>query len=1077
MNIKVKRLLLLALLLGTTQIKAQQTTNLQLPVILPPAPNAAELGKYGNIPINHSTGSVNYNIPLLNVASGALKVNLSVAYNSGGIKVDQIASRAGMGWVLDAGGVINRTVYGDRDETALTAPIPEDVTFNTPEVISFLDRATLNKDKYDTQPDVFSFNFNGYSGKFILKPDDKTKVVFLSASNLKVQTNFNGLLGTGWTIKVIDPNGISYYFGGSTATEKSRTQNSGQGCGKTYDLGVENAWYLNKIEDLNGDNIVLSYLPVQITYYASASQTRVEPTPETRIAYIFNPTNGTTIYAPPGSQSNCITTILNTGVILDKIVTSKGAQAQFTYITRRDVEGDKLISKIEYGLVGKPFSKTFNFNYNEVLSDLSYSGAYSNGQLNYRPYLMDLTEWSEGLTTSKKHEFHYYNANALPPRLSYSQDHFGFFNGKSNFGFLPRPPMGGIFSYTPADRECNGNYAHYGMLSKVIYPTGGTDSLLYEANTIQEYISEHTVPKPFSVGLEVTGTGIKTSGIVTKTFPSDGKLIIGLYSSYSGVGVDDRIHQIVTLTIKELPSMVIKFEKRLLLDEMYRDSIALTPGNYEATLMADGQASLGNAYINGTYGTNIIPASSSVKVSGGARVKQVLTYDPVSNVNNVKSYYYNKYLQPTVSSGVLLKPQNNYFSMLEMRVTDPSNTISMFCAYHQASSNGDVSLFSNDGNHLLYTDVTVSDGTDFSNGATYYQYEINKERPSRIVRGGDVPFKPYDISGLPSVLERYQLVYKSGSPQPLKLKETFMTYKKILSETYVAYQGEKNYDVSAGGEAPYDLATYDVNSFWNYNDSTKVVTYDTQGINPATVITANLYQNPAHLQLTETNNNSSDGKKVIKRLLYPHEMVSSAQDPTGVYAAMIAKNKIAPVVEEKELNVAVVTDLKRTNYYQPYPNIFAAQSIATFNPVLNSNETRIKFNKYNAKGNVLNVSVEEGTKIGYLWSYNHQFPIAEIKGADQAQIEAALTVTAIDNFANLVAPDKTAIDNFLAPLKTAVPAAHISTFVYDPLKGLISQTDAKGMVTYYEYDSFQRLKTIKDHNQHIIKNYEYYYKP
>lgn len=1060
--------MLLALLLGTTQIKAQQTTNVQLPKILPPAPNAAELGKYGNIPINNSTGSVNYNIPLLNIASGVLKINLSLAYNSGGIKVDQIASRAGLGWVLDAGGVINRTVYGDRDETALIAPVPADISSNTPEVVSFLDRATLNKDQYDTQPDVFSFNFNGYSGKFILKPDDKSKVVFLSASNLKVQTNFNGSLGTGWTIKVIDANGVSYYFGGSVATEKSRTQNSGQGCGRTYDIGVENAWYLNKIEDLNGDNIVFTYLPVQITYYASASQIKVEPTKETRM---------TTGNFPPGYQTNCVTTILNTGVILDKIVTSKGTQAQFTYRSRIDVDGDKLISKIEYGLVGKPYVKTFNFNYNEVLSNSNASTAYSNIQCNYRPYLTNLIEWSEGLTTSKKHQFNYYNAAGLPPRLSYAQDHFGFYNGTGNSGFLPAPPMGGIFSYTPADRKSYGNYANYGMLSKVIYPTGGTDSLIYEPNTIQEYIAERTEPKPFGFGLEVQGTGLKVPGVVTQTFSSDGMLHFSLSSSYSGVGVNDLIHQIVTLTIKKLPSMEIQLDKRLHLDEFYRDSLSLLPGNYEATLTADGEASLGYVYFTGSYGTRVVPASSNVKVSGGARVMQVLTYDPVSNVNNVESYHYNKYLQPAVSSGVLLKPDNNYFSMIEMKVINPETTVPMFLGYHQASSNGDVSLFSNDGNHLLYTDVTVSDGTDFSNGATYYQYEVNKERPSRIIRGGDIPFKPYDISGLPSVLEKYQLVYKSGSTQPVKLKETFMTYKKILNETFVAYQGEKNYDVIDGGEAPYDLATYDVNSFWNYNDSTKVVTYDTQGVNPATVITANLYQNPAHLQLTESNSNSSDGKKNIKKMLYPHEMVSSGQDPTGVYAAMIAKNKIAPVVEEKELNVAVVTDLKRTNYYQPYTNIFTAQSIATFNPVLNSNETRIKFNKYSAKGNVLNVSVEEGAKIGYLWSYNHQFPIAEIKGADQAQIEAALTVAAIDNFANVIAPDKTAIDNFLAPLRTALPAVHISTFVYDPLKGLISQTDAKGMVTYYEYDSFQRLKTIKDHNQHIIKNYEYYYKP
>lgn len=236
------------------------------PAILPPSPNAAELGRVGNIPIDYSTGAINYNIPMLSITSGKLKLDVNLRYSAGGIKVDQIASRAGLGWVLEAGGVINRTVYGDPDEKSLYVNAPANLNANTQEVRDFLERVSRNKDGYDTQPDIFSFNFAGHAGKFILNPADKSQVIFISRSNLKVVTNFNHIQGNGWTLKVIDPNGVSYYFGGTVATEKSRNSNSGSNCGRTYDTGIETAWYLNKIEDVNGDQLLLNYLPCNFSY-------------------------------------------------------------------------------------------------------------------------------------------------------------------------------------------------------------------------------------------------------------------------------------------------------------------------------------------------------------------------------------------------------------------------------------------------------------------------------------------------------------------------------------------------------------------------------------------------------------------------------------------------------------------------------------------------------------------------------------------------------------------------------------------------------------------------------------------
>jgi len=50
------------------------------------------------------------------IESGRITVPIGLSYHGSGIKVDEIASRTGIGWVLNTGGVVTRTVKGYADE-------------------------------------------------------------------------------------------------------------------------------------------------------------------------------------------------------------------------------------------------------------------------------------------------------------------------------------------------------------------------------------------------------------------------------------------------------------------------------------------------------------------------------------------------------------------------------------------------------------------------------------------------------------------------------------------------------------------------------------------------------------------------------------------------------------------------------------------------------------------------------------------------------------------------------------------------------------------------------------------------
>ena len=80
------------------------------------SPNAAELGKYGKIPVSYFNGLPNISVPLTELKARGYTLPIYLSYHASGNKPDQHPGWVGLGWSLHAGGCINRVVNGMKDE-------------------------------------------------------------------------------------------------------------------------------------------------------------------------------------------------------------------------------------------------------------------------------------------------------------------------------------------------------------------------------------------------------------------------------------------------------------------------------------------------------------------------------------------------------------------------------------------------------------------------------------------------------------------------------------------------------------------------------------------------------------------------------------------------------------------------------------------------------------------------------------------------------------------------------------------------------------------------------------------------
>jgi hypothetical protein len=213
--------------------------------IIPPTPDAASLGKYGDYPVSLATGLVDITIPLFEICTKRIKLPITLSYHTSGIKVEEIASSVGLGWVLNAGGCIAVTVKDKPD--IVSSSYMKASSYIDNNLTNSYNNATLYDMGFsDNESDIYSYNFNGHSGQFYY--NNKDEIIQLTKDGLQIER-------VGLEYKITTQDGILYKF---KETELSYINKGQQAYSSIY--------YLNKIVDLmNGDEIIFSYKRIHAT--------------------------------------------------------------------------------------------------------------------------------------------------------------------------------------------------------------------------------------------------------------------------------------------------------------------------------------------------------------------------------------------------------------------------------------------------------------------------------------------------------------------------------------------------------------------------------------------------------------------------------------------------------------------------------------------------------------------------------------------------------------------------------------------------------------------------------------------
>lgn len=1030
-----------------------------LEIALPVEPTTASLGKYGVFPVDYSTGLVPIKIPLFVIKNGDIEQPIELSYHGGGIKVAEESTWVGLGWNLNWGGIITRTMNGFPDEEEIT-PVPDaniiraQMVANHNTTNNLIDYDNLNKARtpdLSSKPDLYHYNFGNYAGTFII------------VNSVIRPISYNAVTGT--LNNVVAPDGTTYKFSVSENTVLIRKLMPQ----KNYGSG----FYIDKIISPNKtDTISYTYQPDGVytailqSFYQGLVSTKARP------LVLGNPSP-----SPVQEHDIQVLPLSNEQVTTQKVNSKKpeyivfsGGRVTFNLGERLDIPGLKKLDNI---VIEKKEGSAYS-----VVKAIKFYYSYFNsaGNVDYIRLCLDSVAEFPSLQSVEKKliaKFEYYGNKSLPSKKSYASDFWGFYNGKSNNSPIPTtsfPP----YTFGSADKNPDENYAQYGTIKSIAYPTKGKTEFIWEGNKI----NYNSVPgsSPFvkkdamlffnpvsDVLCSNSPAPLLTKSITIHSY-IDQPIVINYYLYQKDIL--DPIH-------KRRDKGEITFNDQILTNYLSRDAspkkiyIRLAKNeDYTFTIKTNCSNVEGSVWFS-YNGYNPNADANIAYPFAGIRIREIKNYDTDNKLLTQKKY---EYVDPSgKSSGILThnKPISYYKRTTLFDEGSEGNSIYSYTIEKDLVYSNQYSGMEADNFMYEYVkEFHVDYSQNNAEGYTIYQFSKASDR----FYNADIPI--INQSHLRGRLIN-QRDYKRTATGFELVRETQNEYTQDNRISYKAkgFAMSQNYEFtspialvhglnwsSIDQTLIFDPVNYEYSCDWIYLKKSTVRDYTA----PATftnTVTEYLYNNLKHLQPNEIKITTSTEDIQKIRILYPSDI------NTGIFIEMTNNNMLTYPVDTKKyiLRTGQADKLIDGEYNLYEKNSYNHIILKKVSEYLPSGALNDLFEyKYNAKGRVVEVIGTDRVPQSIYWDALNIYPIVRAKNMSYETLSNAV---------------KTNFSPFTFPTSPVCAGAQVTTYTYKPLVGMTSKTNPNGVTTYYEYDLFGRLKYVKDHNGKIIEQYDYHYKP
>lgn len=1155
------------------------------------APNTAALDKFTEYPVDIYTGLPQIGVPLYEIKLKGISVPVTLSYHSSGIQIDDVSSNVGMGWALSAGGSISIHKNGILDEISgyglqhpeyqkvknsglqsgytgsIVSCILLEAVEDKTELYSGGDIAYLRgigRGQDDSEADMYSFNYGGRSGKFFEDQDGVFRTI--PYSMLKIERVVQSGVVLGYT--VTDETGIKYEFLLRETIYSSITNSCNPNAlpEPGYSAWSRN-YSLTKITTPFGETVRF--------YYSTTSNNRYNPATNSR-AKFFSQTlcgslnaNGLGYYYQCGTAS----TTASYENFIDSIISSDHAGIYFSYssATRKDLPGSKILSGITVkNRLNNETIKSYALTHDYYLS----TSASSTNPDDFRLRLKQISS-----PEKPPYQFEY-EEGVLPPRRSFAQDHYGYFNNKTNNQSLFILDEWNNFN-DGGDRNVDTAVSRTGVLNKVIWPTGGFTKYFYESN---DYWEPDTITK-YNKHSEYTFASQSNQTTVgpTFTFPANGhRASVMVINTYDG----SQIHNDYCIVHLYGPN---GFHKQYLGTPSTPIEETLVPGSYHFEIENVGSTYYGEA---GIFWFEEIKVQPHNEPGGGLRIKEIQAFTDPGKIAYQHKF---EYLKPgtTQSSG---KPMYRplYYDIKQEDLIGPPNGCGCpalaSCNMLIQHSSSILPLGFSNGNSVSYTDVTDYFVDKTKSGYTHSKFlSSNRNSVGGISQFPHVPQINYDwTNGL--LKEKNEYKYEGGAYKQILKTENFYNYTEFdpavhtnnlftASSAKIALWVSPQYcdvcppmDCNAQilgipiSNIAYGIANYKLYSSWHRLDKTILTSYEN---NIALTNTNELYYGSVnHIFPNKKITYDSKDRQLITRTTYPPDYTGITG--TDEVSAGINSLKIAGITAAEIENTSSIADNNGANekitgaglsVYEstiPLPKkmrqVYITSPLTDFTPsavtsgtvtIDSRYENAFEFKHASATGNILEKKKTSDAPSAYIWDYLQKYPVAEVTNAVNDDVaycsfeaegkgnwsftgataisSLAVTGTKIYSLSNgpiskmvnsskayiisfwktgsviisnatLYRTGKTINDltyyeyeisnaetitingtGFIDELRLYPKNAQMNSYTYKPLIGITSQSDMNGNILYYEYDTYGRLKTIRDMDGNVVKVIEYKY--